>query len=59
MSVETKCVQALFDLLPPDGSMWPKEKRQAWIRTAEELFNLIYELPSDEAAALPSGEGKS
>jgi hypothetical protein len=38
---------ALFDILPPAGSEWSREKRQQWIEFAEHLFNRLYKERSD------------
>jgi hypothetical protein len=35
-------VKELFALLPPPGSLWPHEERDAWIRCASAIFDLLY-----------------
>jgi hypothetical protein len=39
-------IRGLLDALPPLGSEWPIESREAWTRTALAQFDLLYELPS-------------
>lgn len=40
-------IRGLLDALPPLGSEWPIQHREAWTRTALAQFDLIYKLPAD------------
>jgi hypothetical protein len=47
-------IQGLIETLPAVGSEWPPEKREKWLNAASATFDLMYELPSDEAAEVMS-----
>lgn len=35
-------IQTLWTTLPPAGSTWSLAQRQAWLRSAEQVFALVY-----------------
>lgn len=35
-------IQGLLDALPESGTDWPDAKRKIWLRTAEDIFCLLY-----------------
>lgn len=43
-------VEGLIQTLPPVGAAWSAAKREAWLTAARASFDVIYELPSDEAS---------
>jgi hypothetical protein len=45
-------IEGLLQTLPPVGSAWPIEKREAWLGAARAAFDVIYELPSPEPEEL-------
>ncbi len=42
MSTRDPVIQALFDMLPPAGSSWPREDRQRWLEAARAILTLLY-----------------
>ncbi len=36
-------IVGLLDTLPPPATVWPKQYRQKWLQTAENIFSLIYQ----------------
>ncbi len=50
---ENSTIDGLFALLPPPGSIWPKERREQWLAAAAAILGLIYDRPDSACAARP------
>lgn len=40
--VDNPILDAVFGLLPPEGSRWPIEKQRAWLRALSAIFDVLY-----------------
>lgn len=44
-------ITGLVRRLPPADSEWPQAKREAWLKAASAMFDVLYTLPDDEQAS--------